>query len=302
MAEHAALCATGDGTVIPSSADVEARPASPDYYPISPAVAINVSVSVVIPAMNEARNLPHVFDSMPEWVDEIVLVDGHSVDDTVAVAQRLYPGVKVVSQAGRGKGDALIAGFAACRGDIIVMIDADGSADCREIARFVGALVSGADYAKGSRFTSGGGSDDITTTRRCGNLILRGFVNLLFGTRYTDLCYGYNAFWTRHLPALALDCAGFEVETVMNIRAAQAGLRVQEIPSHEYSRVHGASNLRAIRDGLRIARVIARERVFASAHRRAGRDEDGYRSSLPLRSSLSEISPNESVRSADRQL
>jgi len=218
-------------------------------------------VSVVIPAKNEAPNLPHVFATIPAWVDEIVFVDGKSTDDSIAVVQGIYPAAKIVRQQGNGKGDALRAGFAECTGDIIVMMDADGSTDGAEIPRFVSALVTGADYVKGSRCASGGGSDDITWTRRLGNLILSRLVNFLFKTRYTDLCYGYNAFWARHLPELALDCDGFEVETVMNVRAAKAGLWVHEVPSHEHQRVHGVSNLHVVRDGWRIARVIVRERL-----------------------------------------
>jgi glycosyltransferase involved in cell wall biosynthesis len=175
------------------------------------------------------------------------------------VARRLRPGIRIVQQPGKGKGNALAAGFAACTGDIIVMIDADGSTDGREIIQFVGALVSGADFVKGSRYAAGGGSEDLTFTRRLGNTILRGLVNRLYGTQYTDLCYGYNAFWARHLDVLNIDCDGFEVETVMNIRAAKAGLKVQEVPSRERSRIHGESNLRAIRDGWRVLKTILRE-------------------------------------------
>lgn len=222
-------------------------------------LAVTATVSVVVPAKNEARNLAHVFASIPPWVDEVVLVDGRSVDDTVAEARRLLPDVRIVSQQGRGKGDALREGFRASKGDIIVMLDADGSTDGGEIPRFVGALVAGADFVKGSRFASGGGSDDITAIRRLGNRVLSCLVNLLFGTQYTDLCYGYNAFWSRHVPALDLDCDGFEIETVMNIRAAKAGLRVHEVPSHECSRVHGESNLHIVRDGWRIAKFIVSE-------------------------------------------
>jgi glycosyltransferase involved in cell wall biosynthesis len=238
-----------------------------DYRAIGIGVAIMPSVSVVIPAKNEARNLEHVFATIPEWIDEIVLVDGHSTDDTVAVARNLYPAVQIVHQEGRGKGDALQAGFAAAKGEIIVMMDADGSTDGAEIPRFVAALVTGADFAKGSRFASGGGSDDITLSRHLGNKILSGLVNNFFGTRYTDLCYGYNAFWAKHLAKLDLDCDGFEIETVMNVRAAKAGLAIQEIPSYEHLRLHGMSNLKVMRDGMRIAKFIVRERFMERPQR-----------------------------------
>ncbi|MFD1935755.1 MULTISPECIES: glycosyltransferase family 2 protein [Nonomuraea] len=230
------------------------------FTPLTPHLAISPTVSVVVPAMNEAENLPHVFATIPQWIDEIVLVDGNSVDDTVAVARRLRPNVKIVTQTGKGKGDALAAGFAACTSDIIVMIDADGSTDGHEIISFVGALVTGADFVKGSRYISGGGSDDLTFSRYFGNKVLTSLVNVFYRTKYTDLCYGYNAFWARHLPVLNLDCDGFEVETLMNVRAAKAGLRVHEVPSHERCRIHGESNLHAVRDGIRVLKTILRER------------------------------------------
>ncbi|MEI5010257.1 glycosyltransferase family 2 protein [Streptomyces sp. PmtA] len=238
------------------------------YRPISSHLAIAPPVSVVIPAMNEAKNLPHVFGTLPEWIHEVVLVDGNSTDDTVDVARELWPGVTVVRQAGKGKGDALISGFAACTGDIIVMVDADGSADGQEIVSYVSALVGGADFAKGSRFANGGGTDDMTPIRKLGNRVLCGIVNAKFGARYTDLCYGYNAFWRHCLDSITLDCTGFEIETLMNIRVVKAGLRVQEVPSHEYLRIHGMSNLRAVRDGLRVLKVILKEKGVRRAARR----------------------------------
>ena len=237
----------------PTSDQVEAIPE------IASRTKPEVCVSVVIPALNEAANLPQVLSSLPNWVDEVVLVDGQSIDDTVAVAKRLLPGIKVVMQSGAGKGDALLAGFSACTGDIIVTIDADGSTDGTEIGSFVSALMAGADLAKGSRFISGGGSDDITIVRRWGNWLLSQMVNWFFGTHYTDLCYGYNAFWARHLKVLELDCTGFEVETLINIRAARASLRIQEVPSYERPRVYGTSNLHVIATGRRILKVIFHE-------------------------------------------
>ena len=237
---------------------------------VSAELAITPRVSVVIPVLNEAPNLPHVFESLPAWADEIILVDGGSTDETITVARRLLSDVKVIVQPGMGKGDALLAGFAECSGDIIVTIDGDGSTDGRELIRFVSALAAGADFVKGSRFVNGGGSDDLTFSRRLGNRLFSVLVNRMFGTHFSDLCYGYNAFWSRHLPALGIDCTGFEVEALMHIRAAVAGLNIQEVPSFERARIHGASNLRIVRDGCRILVLIVREGLASRSRRAAG--------------------------------
>jgi glycosyltransferase involved in cell wall biosynthesis len=240
--------------------------------PVELAVASEPLVSIIIPALNEARNLPHVMARLPE-VDEVILVDGGSTDDTVDVATRLMPGIRVVRQNRRGKGNALACGFAAATGDILVMIDADGSTDPAEIPAFIAALRAGADFAKGSRFTETGGSADITRLRRAGNRFLNLLVNVLFSTRYTDLCYGYNAFWAHCLDDFDLDSTspapsgpdgrlwgdGFEIETLLTLRAARARLGIVEVPSYEHLRIHGESNLNAVRDGLRVLRTIARE-------------------------------------------
>jgi glycosyltransferase involved in cell wall biosynthesis len=218
-------------------------------------------VSVVIPTLNEAANLPHVFARLPPDLHEVIIVDGHSTDDTVAVARMLRPRVRVVLQNRRGKGNALACGFAAARGDIIVMLDADGSTDPAEIPRFVKVLTGGADFAKGSRFAEDGGSSDITPMRRAGNRALNVIVNLLYRSSYTDLCYGYNAFWTHCLPHMGVTCDGFEVETLINVRVARAKLRVVEVPSFESERIHGESKLHAVRDGRRVLFTIVRERV-----------------------------------------
>ena len=162
-------------------------------------------VSVVVPTLNESRNLPAVFARLPEDVHEVIVVDGHSVDGTPMVARRLRPDVRIVMQTRSGKGNALACGFAAATGDIIAMIDADGSNYLGEIPRFAAALLDGADFAKGTRFAKGGGSSDITRLRRLGNRALCAVVSLRCGTRYTDLCYGFNAFWRRHVHVLGLD-------------------------------------------------------------------------------------------------
>ncbi|MCA1670078.1 MAG: glycosyltransferase family 2 protein [Thermomicrobia bacterium] len=215
--------------------------------------------SVIIPTLNEAENLPHVLPRIPPWVHEIIVVDGCSTDDTVAVAQALHPKVRIVMQTRRGKGAALQAGFAAATGDIIVMLDGDGSTDPAEISAFVAPLVAGADFAKGSRFLPGGGTVDMPLYRRLGNSAFVALVRILFDGRYTDLCYGYNAFWTSVLPRLALDGDGFEIETMMNVRALKVGLHVVEVPSFEARRMFGVTNLRTLPDGLRVLRTIWRE-------------------------------------------
>ncbi len=231
-----------------------------------PTVAgFGVRVSVVIPTLNEEKNLPHVLSALPQGLHEVIIVDGLSADDTVVVARRLRPDARIVMQTRQGKGNALAAGFAACTGDIVVTLDADGSTDASEIPRFVAALCHGADFVKGSRFAQGGGSSDITAVRRWGNRALNTLVNRLYGTSYTDLCYGYNAFWIRCLPYMRVDCEGFEVETLVNVRIAKGGLVVHEVPSRERQRIHGQSNLHAVRDGTRVLRTIVRERASAAS-------------------------------------
>lgn len=228
-------------------------------------------VSVVIPTRNEASNLPLVFSRLPRDIYEVLVVDGRSTDGTVAVARALRADVRIIEQVGKGKGDALALGFLHATGDIIVTLDADGSADAAEIPRFVGVLIAGADFAKGSRFMHGGGSADITGIRSMGNKVLCAVANRAYGAHFTDLCYGYNAFWADCLdylsspwPWFGVDGeadygSGFEVETVINVRSVKGGLVVWEVPSYECRRLHGASNLHAVRDGMRIVRTLWRE-------------------------------------------
>jgi glycosyltransferase involved in cell wall biosynthesis len=250
-------------------------------------------VSVVIPTLNEARNLPYVFEAMPSGIYEVIIVDGHSVDDTLVVVRELRPDARIVMQTRKGKGNALACGCAAATGDVIAMIDADGSTHASEIPNFVAALLGGADFAKGTRFAKGGGSEDITRLRGLGNRILTAVVNVLYGTRYTDLCYGFNVFWQKHLSVLGFDAAtilpsgkcahlwgdGFEIETLVNIRIAAAGLAVAEVPSFERCRIHGVSNLSAFGDGRRVLRTILYERFVLP---RRGRPWPAWR--RPVRS------------------
>ena len=255
-------------------------------------------ISVIIPTWNEAKNLPYVFSQLPADVHEVIVVDGHSVDDTVAVANRLRPDVRIVQQTRRGKGNALACGFEAATGDIIAMMDADGSADPGEIPKFVHVLTNGADFAKGTRFAADGGSSDITRLRSLGNRMLAALVNLCYGTHYSDLCYGFNVFWRKHVPVLRLDTTsppslrgdgrlwgdGFEIETLIHLRVAEAGLQVVEVPSFEHPRIYGVSNLDALSDGLRVLTTILAERSRAYLRRLFMRRVPGARTGrVPIR-------------------
>lgn len=217
------------------------------------------TVTLVIPVKNEAGNIAWVLEQIPDCVDEIILVDGHSTDATLVTARCSRPDVRVVTQQYAGKGDALRAGFLAASGDILVMMDADGSMSPQEIPHFLYFLRNGYDFVKGSRFMGGGGSLDITRLRRLGNQVLLQLVNTLYRTHLTDLCYGFCAFHRRYISFLDLMTPGFEIEARMTISAVQAGLRIAEVPSFELPRRHGRSNLRTFRDGTRVLRAVLRE-------------------------------------------
>lgn len=216
-------------------------------------------ISVVIPTLNEAQNLPHVLPRIPECVYEVLLVDGHSTDGTSEIARQIRPDIRIINQDGRGKGAALRSGFMSATGDIIVMLDADGSTDPGEIPLFVDALLAGADFAKGSRFLQGGGTSDMPRYRQLGNWGFVTLVRMLLGGNYSDLCYGYNAFWMHILPSIKLDADGFDIETKINVQVLRRGFKIVEVPSFEADRIYGTSHLQTIPDGFRVLRIILSE-------------------------------------------
>jgi hypothetical protein len=226
-------------------------------------VALSFTISVVIPTRNEARNIGWVLDRIGPIVDEIVIVDGLSDDGTVEAATRARPDAIIVRHEVAGKGEAVRAGFAAATGDLIVLLDADGSMDPCEIPRFVEELARGSDMVKGSRFLPGGGTTDISWIRKAGNAGLVWLSNLLLGTSHTELCYGYMAFRRSRLEELDLRSSGFEIETEIVVKACRGGLAVSEVASFESPRRYGTSNLNTFRDGWRVLRTLVRARFAA---------------------------------------
>jgi glycosyltransferase involved in cell wall biosynthesis len=217
-------------------------------------------VSVVVPALNEAENLSHVLPKIPSWVHEVILVDGYSTDGSPERAREILPTIRIVMQDGRGKGAAIRKGVEVAEGDIVVHLDADGSTDPSEIPVFVGALLSGADYAKGSRFLVGAGTYDMTFVHRIGNRVLTIVADILFGAKFTDITYGYNAFWRQHSRFLALELDNWSQEIVSNIRVARSRLRVVEVPCYEHGRIAGKGKLTAFPAGWMILKGIVAER------------------------------------------
>jgi hypothetical protein len=226
----------------------------------------SLTVTIVIAARNEQHRLPRVLAGLPP-VDEVIVVDGGSADDTVAVARAAGPHVRVVRQTRTGRGNALACGFAAASGDVVATLPADGTADPGELPRYIAALRAGAEAAHGSRFRPGGTDRAGGRLTRLGYALLARLVNLLVGARLTDPAPGWHAYWRAVLPVLDLPAIdrrrpdpvwgdGPEIGTLLAVRAAAQGLRVVEVPSVGYPPVSGRA---ARRRPVRALRTVLRE-------------------------------------------
>ena len=215
-------------------------------------------ITILICTLNEEQNLPYVLPKIPRWVDELLLVDGHSTDKTVEVAKKIQPKIKVLYQLGKGKGDALKCGIEHASGDIIVTLDADGATDPEEMPKFIEPLLNGYDFAKGSRFLNN--RPTMALHRQFGNWVLVTSANILHGTRYTDICSGYNAFWKRAIEKVNLSSDGFQMEQEMNVKIRKVGLKVIEVACQDRGRLGGTSKTQALKQGLIDLITIIRER------------------------------------------
>lgn len=225
-------------------------------------------VSLIIPSLDDAENLRHLLPRL-DPAHEIIIVEGGDLAATEQVVRRSGVPALVLSQEGRGKGHALLLGCHRASRPFLVTLDADGSSDPAEIPRLVAALAAGAVVARGSRRLPGGGSTDLTLLRAAGNRGLLFVANLLFGTRFSDLCYGFNGLRADALPQLGLTGPpgvtlrpwgrGFEIEALLACRVARSGVVSVEVPSREYPRLHGTSRLRTWRDGARVLVTLLHE-------------------------------------------
>lgn len=226
------------------------------------------TISVVIPTINECQNIKEVIPKLPEFVDEVVVVDGCSTDGTIEEIKKYRKDAKIIIEKTKGKGVALRRGFKEASGDLIIMMDADGSHDPKELPMLVDPVLNGYDVTKASRTLPGGGSDDFTPFRRFGNKMFVTMVNVLYGANYTDLCYGYRAFKKEALEKILLESDGFEIETEQSILMLKVGLKIKEVPSFEARRKYGNSRLNSFRDGWKILKIIMGEYIKGKNHGR----------------------------------
>ena len=254
--------------LVPSSPSQEATPSSQaaverkQQWP---------PITVLICSLNEAPNLAHVLPKIPSQVDEVLLVDGHSTDGTVEVAKRLRPDIHVLYQPGQGKAEALRYGIEQATGEIIVTLDADGETDPEDMPRFIEPLLAGYDFVKGSRFATGWRHKP--PHRLLGNFVIANTCNILYGTRFTDLCSGYNAFWKNILDRANIWADdGWNYEPLIIARVLRAGLKVREVAQTFGGRIGEESKLGSWGQGLTSIKVLVRER-FSSAYRPTLRDE-----------------------------
>jgi len=217
-----------------------------------------VKISIVIPTLNEGKNLQKVLKDIPKGVDEIIVVDGHSNDNTVEVAKKF--GAKVLYD-DVGKGSALRKGMESAKGDIVITMDADCSHKSSEIGLLTEGIKADFDICMGSRFIQGGGTEDMPWYRKFGNKFFVSLVNLIWDMHYSDLCYGYRSFRKSCVKKLKLRENGFGIETEIAIKAAKKKLKVLEIPSYEKIRASGEGKLRTISDGWLILKTILKEMI-----------------------------------------
>ena len=221
-----------------------------------------IEISIIIPTLNEEENIERVIKRIKKILFyqsyEIIVVDGYSSDNTVKKA--IENGAIVIYDK-KGKGSALRKGFDKAKGDILISMDADLSNDPKELYLIIDSIKIGYDICMGSRFITGGGTEDMPYFRKLGNRFFVLLVNLFFGSHYSDLCYGYRGFRKKIIKDLDLKEDRFAIETEININAAKKHMKVIEIPSVEKKRDMGTGKLRTFADGYNIFKTILKNRI-----------------------------------------
>ena len=242
-------------------------------------MASNPTIACVIPCLNEEGSVGQVLTSLPDAVTQVIVVDGDSQDETIAVIRATRPDTHIIVERARGKGIATITGVLHSTSDFTILLDGDGSMDPLTITKMELAFLSGAQVVHASRELRGAGSTDFSIYRRIGNKCLTFAANRICGIGSTDITYGYLGLSRSAIEQLDLHQLlgerqsgtgavtehrwrpadhgwGFEIEVLILARAALRGLSIIEVPSFEFARTGGKTKLHPVRDGLRILRTI----------------------------------------------
>ena len=225
-----------------------------------------------VPTLNESITVTEVIRKAKPFVHQVVVIDGHSRDDTVELASQT--GVDVIYQEGTGKGMAVRTGLDKYFADIYVTIDGDATYDALEMNKLIQPLINDeADMVIGSRLQGNMEEGSISRINTLGNKLFNALINVLFRGQITDSQSGFRAFTRKVVDACSLSAEGFEIETELTIQALKHGLRVLDVPI-TYGRRRGTpSKLSALKDGFRIFKTIIRCSLFNSLVASRGDDQ-----------------------------
>jgi glycosyltransferase involved in cell wall biosynthesis len=223
-------------------------------------VSERLTTTLLLPTLNEIDAARIIIPQLrKEWVDEIIVVDGGSTDGTVEYMRGA--GLRVHLQTVRGYGEGMLEALHIANGDVIIEFNPDGNCIPGDIPRIIATVREGYDLVIGSRYRDGAKSDDDDWLTAFGNWMFTRIVNVLFGTRYTDVLVGFRAYRRKEALRLNFDAPGLSWPCQSSTRFARAGLRVTEIAADEPARIGGTRKMMPVRTGLQICRLILRDFV-----------------------------------------
>jgi len=203
-------------------------------------------ISIVIAAKNEGGGLEQIIKSVRPYSDDVIIIDGHSTDNTKDIARKYK--IAYYLDHKKGRGDALKLSLEKVKTDVILFFDADGSHEADDIPKFVEPILkNNADLVIGSRKTGGSFDAAITISamlRSFGSDLLVYLLNRRFNTNFTDIIYSFRAIRKSTALSLSLQADRFEIEQEMVIFGVKKGIRILEIPSREKARGWGETKLK----------------------------------------------------------